>query len=140
MHQGGVNPLTTECAFRAPIEFTLSNARRFYSSMGNPLEGKGLKEIQNSNYYFTERNLWQFLRDSTDLFSLYVKPRDATRGNSSFQMSSYARANVRITNAKNKGKIPMRASRGLKWENKMYRLKRSIAKCLLVGELHNSPT
>ena len=143
MHQGGVNPLTAECALRAPIEFTLSNARRFYSSMGNPLDRKGLKEIQNSNYYFTERNLWQFLRDSTDLFSLYVlfshfKPRDATRGNSCFQMSSYARANVRITNDKNKRKIPMTASRGLKWENKMYKLKRSIAKCLLVGELHNS--
>ena len=27
---------------------------------------------------------------------------------------------------KNKKKIPMRASRGLKWENKMYKLKRSI--------------
>ena len=23
-----------------------------------------LKEIQNSNLYFAERNLWQFLRDS----------------------------------------------------------------------------
>ena len=41
-------------------------------------------------------------------------------------MSSYASANVRITNEKNKRKIPMRASRGLKWENKMYKLKRSI--------------
>ena len=41
-------------------------------------------------------------------------------------MSSYARANVRITNDKNKRKIPMRASRGLKWENKMYKVKRSI--------------
>ena len=66
-----------------------------------------------------------------DLFSLYVlfshfRPRDATRGNSFFQMSSYARANVRITNDKNRRKIPMRASRGLKWENKMCKLKRSI--------------
>ena len=66
-----------------------------------------------------------------DLFSLHVLfshfgPRDATRGNSFFQMSSYARANVRITNEKNKRKIPMRASRSLKWENKMYKLKRSI--------------
>ena len=40
-------------------------------------------------------------------------------------MSSYARANVRITNDKNRRKIPMRASRGLKWE-KMWKLKRSI--------------
>ena len=67
-----------------------------------------------------------------DLFSLYVlfshfRPRDATRGNSFFQMSSYARANVRITNAENKRQIPMRASRGLKWENKTYKLKRSIS-------------
>ena len=42
-----------------------------------------------------------------DLFSLYVlfshfRPRDATRGNSFFQMSSYARANLRITNEKQK--------------------------------------
>ena len=71
--------------------------------------------------------------DVIDLFSLYVlfshfRPRDATRGNSFFQVSSYARANVRITNEKNKRKIPMRASRGLKWENKMYKLKRSINK------------
>ena len=60
---------------------------------------------------------------SIDLFSLYVlsshfRQRDANRGNSFFQMSSYARANVRITNDKNKRKIPMRASGGLKWENK----------------------
>ena len=46
-----------------------------------------------------------------DLFSLYVllshfRPRDATRGNSFFQMSSYARANLRITNDKTKGKFP----------------------------------
>ena len=33
-------------------------------------------------------------------------------------MSSYARANVRITNKKDKRKIPTRASRGLKWEKK----------------------
>jgi len=46
-----------------------------------------------------------------DLFSLYgsfshFRPRDATRGNSFFQMSSYARANVRITNEKTKEKFP----------------------------------
>ena len=37
------NPLTAEWALRALIDFTLSNARRFYSSMGNPLDGKGLR-------------------------------------------------------------------------------------------------
>ena len=41
-----------------------------------------------------------------DLFSLYVlfshfRPRDATRGNSFFQMSTNARATVRITIEKN---------------------------------------
>ena len=46
-----------------------------------------------------------------DLFSLYIlffhfRPRDATRGNSFFQMSSYARANLRITNEKTKGQFP----------------------------------
>ena len=56
-----------------------------------------------------------------NLLSLYVlfshfRPRDATRGNSFFQMLSYARANVRKTIEKHNGKIPIRASRGLKWE------------------------
>ena len=42
-----------------------------------------------------------------DLFGLYIlfshfRPRDATRGNSFFQMSSYARANLRITNENQK--------------------------------------
>ena len=46
-----------------------------------------------------------------DLFGLYIlfshfRPRDATRGNSFFQMSSYARANLRITTEKTKGKFP----------------------------------
>ena len=41
------NPLTAEGALRALIEFALSNARRFYSSMGNPLAGKGLKPFQD---------------------------------------------------------------------------------------------
>ena len=37
-----VSPLTAEGALRALIDLTLSNAKRFYSSMGNPLDGKGL--------------------------------------------------------------------------------------------------
>ena len=49
--------------------------------------------------------------EGIDLFSSYIlfshfRPRDATRGNSFFQMSSYARANLRITNEKTKGKFP----------------------------------
>ena len=80
----------------------------------------------------TDTTIWKPGFMLKDLFSLYVlfshfRPRDATRGNSFFQMSSYACANVRIINDKNKRKIPMRASRGLKWENKMYKPKGSIA-------------
>ena len=37
------NPSTAEWALKALIDFTLSNARRFYSSMGNALYGKGLR-------------------------------------------------------------------------------------------------
>ena len=53
-----------------------------------------------------------------DLFSLYVlfshfRPRDATRGNSFFQMSSYARANVRITNDKKRQKP--NSHKGITW-------------------------
>ena len=42
-----LNPLTAEWALRALIDFTLSNPRRFYSSMGNPLAGKGLTASKN---------------------------------------------------------------------------------------------
>ena len=47
------NPLTAEWALRALVDFTLSNARRFYSSMGNPLDGKGLRHThQGKNIIF----------------------------------------------------------------------------------------
>ena len=51
-----------------------------------------------------------------DLFSLYVlfshfRPRDVTPGNTSFQTTS---------------SVPLGTSRGLKWKNKTYKLKRSI--------------
>ena len=36
-----INPFPLERVLRALIDFTLSNARRFYSSMGNLLDGKG---------------------------------------------------------------------------------------------------
>ena len=39
---GDFNPFPFEWVLRALIDFTLSNARRFYSSMGNLLDGKGL--------------------------------------------------------------------------------------------------
>ena len=38
-----INPFPFEWVLRALIDFTLSNARRFYSSMGNLLDRKGLK-------------------------------------------------------------------------------------------------
>ena len=41
------NPLTAEWALRALIDFTLFNARRFSSSMGNPLDGKGLSSVSS---------------------------------------------------------------------------------------------
>ena len=41
----GLKPLTAEWALRALIVFTLSNARRIFSSMGNPLAGKGLSKV-----------------------------------------------------------------------------------------------
>jgi len=37
-----INPLTAKWGLRAHVDFTLSNSRRFYSSMGNPSAGKGL--------------------------------------------------------------------------------------------------
>ena len=42
-----INPLTAEWALRALIDFTLSNARWFYSPMGNPLDGKGLSSTES---------------------------------------------------------------------------------------------
>ena len=49
VHGTSVNPLTAEWALKALIDFTLSNARRFYSSMGNPLAGKGLTGVRHGN-------------------------------------------------------------------------------------------
>ena len=43
-----LNPLTAEWALRALIDFTLSNARRSYSSMGKPLDGKELRALSNA--------------------------------------------------------------------------------------------
>ena len=66
LNETNFNPLTAAGALRALIDFTLSNARRFYSSMENPLAGKGLKvqnytilivQIPRDNYFnFEERD------------------------------------------------------------------------------------
>ena len=50
-------PLTAEYALRALIDFTLSNARRFYPSMGNPLDGKGLFDFKLITYIYCTENL-----------------------------------------------------------------------------------
>ena len=44
-----INPFPFERVLRALTDFTLSNARRFYSSMGNLLDGKGLKTSKTIN-------------------------------------------------------------------------------------------
>ena len=67
-----------------------------------------------------------------DVVSLYVlyscfTPCDATLGNCFFQMLFYAHAHARIMKTQKDTVIPMRTSPGLKWENKTYNLKRSIA-------------
>ena len=41
-HHSTINPFPSKWVLRALIDFTLSNARRFYSSMGNLLDRKGL--------------------------------------------------------------------------------------------------
>ena len=47
-----VNALTAVGAFMTLIDFTLSNARRFYSSKGNPLAVKGLTLVSTNNREF----------------------------------------------------------------------------------------
>ena len=60
------------------------------------------------------------------LFSHY-RPRDGTPENCFFLKSSYSRAYVCMRNLwKDKRQIPWRTSRGLNWENKTYKLKRSV--------------
>jgi len=44
------NPLTVEWVLRAFMDFTLANARRFYSPMGNPLDGKGLSNLVKTTW------------------------------------------------------------------------------------------
>ena len=57
-----INPLTADRSLRTLIDFTLSNARRFYSSMGNPLDGKGLKLFfKNTGFamwFFFQGRIW----------------------------------------------------------------------------------
>ena len=48
-----INLFPFERVLRALIDFTLSNARRFYSSMGNFLDGKGLTTSENMSLLTT---------------------------------------------------------------------------------------
>ena len=56
-----ISPLTAEWALRAHIDFTLSNAaaRRFYSSLGNPLDGKGLGSLSSNDGNGNENVTWK---------------------------------------------------------------------------------
>ena len=53
----------------ALIDFTLSNAIRFYSSMGNPLGGKGLITLRSSPAFI----LIRLVTRTTDLHYLQVQ-------------------------------------------------------------------
>mgnify|MGYP000229425534 CR=1 FL=1 len=77
--------------------------------------------------------IWEEDRE-IDLFSLYVllshfRPCDATRGNSFFQMLPYARANVRITNEKQKEN----SHEGITWCEMDLRLKSIETSCSHTG-------
>ena len=54
-----INPLTAQWALTALIDFTLSNARRFYSSKGNPLDGKGLTLSHPRGSPLTSKIVWR---------------------------------------------------------------------------------
>ena len=85
----------------------------FVFSWDYPISQEKLKTMLMQNLGGQTKNIMVFseVAYSIDLFGFYIlfshfRPRDATRGNSFFQMSSYARTNLRITNEKTKGKFP----------------------------------
>ena len=47
INTSAINPFSSIGTLVTLIDFTLSNARRFYSAMGNPLDMKELKLSQN---------------------------------------------------------------------------------------------
>ena len=53
-----LNALTAVVALMTLTDFTLSNARRFYSSMGNPSAVKGLNWRSENKQEFTRRRPW----------------------------------------------------------------------------------
>ena len=68
------NPFPFEWVLRALIDFTLSNARRFYSSMGNLLDGKGLTKELSFHNSMNIRETWPYTltgnTNSNSFFSL----------------------------------------------------------------------
>ena len=81
-----------------------------------PIETGADSAMNQSQFQAISCNLlkaWEksWVHGAIDLFSLYVlfshfRPHDATPENSFFQVSAYARANVRITCEKTKGNFP----------------------------------
>ena len=79
------------------IDFTLSNARRFYSSMGNPLAVKGLRSIYTHLSCSTNQELVEeaFLPTLQTLFSAPVSSPLA-----SVNINNVAELLVELTNSK----------------------------------------
>ena len=83
-------------------------AKQLLRQANNPRNG-AKQVLRDSKQLLRETN--KPSNEAIDLFSLYIlfshfRPRDVTRGNSFFQISASARANLRITNEKTKGKFP----------------------------------
>ena len=84
-----VNPFPFERVLRALIDFTLSNARRFYSSMGNLLDGKGLRlsfhcEFAHGASLFTTMSVEYSSKISVKAFLSESPKRSLPYGNSVF--------------------------------------------------------
>ena len=50
-----INPFTPVGTHRALLDFTLSNARRFYSSMREPLKSEKVNDVKNLNFPIKQR-------------------------------------------------------------------------------------
>ena len=64
-----INPFPSKWVLRALIDFTLSNARRFYTSMGNLLDRKGLRKISNKHKQEEVHFYQNFIFRFPDLYS-----------------------------------------------------------------------
>ena len=57
-----LNPSVSVSALMTLIDFTLSNARRFYSSMGNPSDTEGLTERKQDLNISESCSEWKFVK------------------------------------------------------------------------------